>query len=155
VRIIVSWDGSGHALDALRDLVGLFRRQAVEHVEIVLTIWPAREIAMWSDIQSRQLETDDLHRAAAEIAADDARRLEDILRPIAAGIASSTTDGPFEQVIVEAISRVRADLLLVLAGTHDPSNIIRETLRAVQARAGIPMLVLRPAAEPSTPLIGA
>lgn len=45
MRMLVSWDGSGHALAALRDVMPLFRERSVEHVEIVLVTWPARDIA--------------------------------------------------------------------------------------------------------------
>ncbi len=154
MRIVVSWDGSGHTLGPLRDLVGLFRQHAVEHIEVVMTIWPPREIAMWSDIQRRQFETDDLHRAAAEVAADDVRRLEDILRPLTPSIAASVTNGPFEEIITAAVARARADLLFVLAGSHDPSNVIGKTLENVQAHAGIPTLILRPPADSRTPPTG-
>jgi hypothetical protein len=148
MRIIVSWDGSGHALGALSSLIGVFRQQAVDHVEIVMTIWPPRDIAMWSDINDRQFETDDIHRAAADVAAADIRRLEDVLRPITESISSSVTNGPFEQIITDAVSRTGADFLLVLAGNHDPSRVIQETLEAVRVQARIPTLVLRPPGKP-------
>src|ERR1019366_8549811 len=109
--MIVSWDGSGHALGALRGVIGLFREQAVEHIEIVLTVWPPRDIAMWSDIQERQFIADDLHSAAAQVAAENLHELESIFRRLSPSIRSSTTNGPFAEIIVNAIARSRADLL--------------------------------------------
>jgi hypothetical protein len=147
MRMIVSWDGSGHALKALRGIVGLFREGAVEHIEIILTVWPPRDVALWSDINERAVLADDLHRAAAEVAAADVRELEDLLRPIARSITSSTTDGHFAEVIGPAIERTRSDLLFVLAGTHDEHHVIAETLQSVVAESRIPTWLLRPPAK--------
>jgi len=73
----------GHGIAARQSVVGLFRDQTVEHIEVVISVWPPRDVAMWSDIRRRQFELDDLHRAAAQIAAENLGRLEDTLRPIA------------------------------------------------------------------------
>ncbi len=148
MRIIVSWDGSGHAIGTLRSVIGLFGEAAAEHIEIVLTVWPPRDIALWSDIQERQLLSDDLHRAAALVAAEDLHELEDLLRPLAKSIAASTTNGPFPEIIAAAVARTRADLLFIIAGTHDAHNVLQEGLRAVVAASTIPTLVLRPPAQP-------
>jgi hypothetical protein len=144
MRMMVSWDGSGHALRALRDMVGLFRAGSVEHVEILITVWPPRDIAMWSDIQQRQFISDDLHAAAAQVATENLHLLEDILRPISQSIASSTTNGPFEKIIAATIARTNADLLFVIAGTHDRNNAIAESMRTVVAESKIPTWILRP-----------
>jgi len=150
MRMVVTWDGSGHALEALRNVVGLFREQSVEHIEIVLAIWPPRDIAMWSDIQQQQILSDDLHRAAAEVGADEVQRLEEILRPITRAISSSTANGHISDIVVATIARTHADFLFVLAGTHDASGVIQETMRSIVAQSKIPTLILRPAGN-STP----
>jgi hypothetical protein len=144
MRMMVSWDGSGHALQALRDTVGLFRERSVEHVEILLTVWPARDVPMWSDIQQRQFVADDLHAAAAEVATENLHTLEEILRPISQSIASSTTNGPFDEIIAGAVARTKADLLFVIVGTHDRHGAIAETMRKVVAESKIPTWILRP-----------
>ena len=143
MRMIVSWDGSGHALGALRSVVGLFREQSVEHVEVVLRIWPPNDIARWSDIRQQQLVADDLHRAAAEVAANEVQLLEAVLSRIAQTIGSATPDGPFVAAIADAIERTRADLLFVLAGAHDASGTIEEAMRSVVEQSKIPTLILR------------
>ena len=97
--MIVSWDGSGHALAALKDVIGLFRDQAVEHVEVVITVWPPRDVAMWTDIQQQQFVSDDLHAAAAQVATANIKLLEETLRPIARTMSSSTTNGVFAVMI--------------------------------------------------------
>src|SRR5471030_3141471 len=99
MRMLVSWDGSGHALGALRNVMRLFRERSVEHAEIVLVTWPARDIARWSDIYERQIVTDDLHRAAAEVTADEVQLLEEIIRPIARSVTSSSADGPYLDIM--------------------------------------------------------
>jgi hypothetical protein len=144
MRMIVSWDGSGHAMEALRSVIGLFRDRSVEHVEIILTVWPPRDIALWADIQEQQFVSQDLHTAAAQVASDDVHRLEELFRPIARSIATSTTDGPFADVIDAAIERTKADMLFVIAGARDPHNPVQETMRAVVIDSKIPTWILRP-----------
>jgi len=144
MRMLVCWDGSGHALGALRDVMPLFREQAVELAEILLVTWPARDIARWSDIYERQIVTDDLHRAAAEVTAEEMQLLEEIIRPIARRVTSSMADGPYIEIMTAAIERTNADLVLILIGTHDASGIIAQTMQEWAQSASIPTLVLRP-----------
>jgi hypothetical protein len=150
MRMIVSWDGSGHAIEALRGVIGLFRDQSIEHVEIILTVWPPREIAMWADIQEKQFVSDDLHSAAAQVAADNIRLLEDMFRPLSQSIASSTTNGPFAGIINGAIEKTKADVLFVVAGARDPHNAVQETMRAVVIASKIPTWILRPPGNATT-----
>jgi transcriptional regulator of acetoin/glycerol metabolism len=146
MRMLVSWDGSGHALGALRDVMPLFRERSVELAEIVLVTWPARDIARWSDIYERQIVSDDLHRAAAEVTGEEVQLLEEIIRPIARKVTSSTADGPYVAVMTAAIERTNADLVLIMLGTHDASGVIAQTMQAWAQNASIPTLVLRPPA---------
>lgn len=99
---------------------------------------------MWSDIQQRQFVADDLHAAAAQVAAENLHLLEEILRPLSQSIASSTTNGPFAEIIAGAIERTHADLLFVIAGTHDRHGEIAETMRRVVTESKIPTWILRP-----------
>jgi hypothetical protein len=146
MRMLVSWDGSGHALGALRDVMPLFRERSVELAEIVLITWPARDIPRWSDIYERQIVADDLHRAAAEVTGEEVQLLEEIIRPIARRVTSSTADGPYVEIMTAAIERTNADLVLLLLGTHDASGVIAQTMQTWAQSASIPTLVLRPPA---------
>jgi predicted anti-sigma-YlaC factor YlaD len=141
--MVVSWDGSGHALAALQSVVGLFRDRIVEHIEIVIGVWPARDTAMWSDIQEEQFASDDLHQAAATVVAAKIALLEDALRPIAQTIASSTAVGAYADIVVETIARSNANMLFLILGAHDSQNVLEETLRAVVA-SKIVTCILRP-----------
>jgi hypothetical protein len=147
MRIVVSWDGSGHAIGVLRSLVTLIREQSVEHIEVVVSVWPARDIARWTDIAERQFVADDLHRAAAEEADIEVARLEEVLRPIAQSIVSTKPVGAYLDVLFAAVERTKADLLLVVAGAHDPSHVIESTLPEVIARSKVPTCILRPPAS--------
>jgi hypothetical protein len=146
MRIVVSWDGSGHAIGVLRSVVALMRDQSVEHVEIVVSVWPQRDIARWADIHERQVISDDLHRAAAEEAQVEVKELEEILRPIAQSIVSTEPAGPYLDVLFAAVERTKADLLLVVAGAHDPSHVIEKTTLEIVAQSKVPTWILRPPA---------
>jgi hypothetical protein len=143
VRIIVTWDGSGHGLGALEQLVGLLRARSVERIDIVVLQWPPKATAMWLDVETRQVLVDDLHRAAAEIAAENARRLAATLAPISSSISSSIRVGEFDDVFFEVMWETKADLLLVVLGSYDPSGIIEETLHHVISKSKIPMWIVR------------
>jgi hypothetical protein len=105
---------------------------------------------MWSDIQQEQFASDDLHQAAAKVVAADIQLLEDILRPMAQTIASSTTSGAYTDIVVDAIARSNATILFVILGTHDDHKVLEETLRAVVEASTIPTFILRPPNQPST-----
>jgi hypothetical protein len=141
--MIVTWDGSGHGLTALEQVVGLLRARSVERADIVLLQWPPKATAMWLDVETRQVLVDDLHRAAAEIAVENARRLAAALAPISSSISSSIRVGEFDDVFFEVMRETKADLLVIVLGSYDPSGIIEETLHHVIAKSKIPMWIVR------------
>jgi nucleotide-binding universal stress UspA family protein len=145
MRMLVAWDGSGHGLAALRDIVPLMRAQALANIEILLVVWPQRANAMWSDIREQQLIRDDIHRAAAEIAINDAEQLQTILAPLAKTMSTTIADGEVAQVIQDSIHRADAELLLLLVGHYDPGGLIAETLQELVRTSPIPTLILHPA----------
>lgn len=147
MRTIVGWDGSGHGLAALKSALGSFREHVFDHVTILLAIWPQREIALWSDIRERQLVVDDVHRAAADIASDDAAALESLLAPFTRSMSSIVTSGEFSAVFLDAIASERADIALIVVGRHDHQGLIPGTLQRVVAGSRIPVWILHAAAD--------
>jgi nucleotide-binding universal stress UspA family protein len=143
MRMIVTWDGSGHGLGALRDLLPLFRGAVIDHIEILLTIWPPHDNALWADIRDRQFVSDDLHQAAAEVAATASARLHELLAPLSASIATSTNSGERSEMILRAIEETRADVVLVVIGNHDPSGAIRQGVEDVVNASSVPTWIIR------------
>jgi len=146
MRLVVGWDGSGHALAALAGLVGLFRPRAVEHVEVVLHVWPELDIPRWADIEEQGFISDDLHQAAAQVAADELSRLAAVLKPLAESVATRTAVGDVVEILLAAVEQSRADMILIVAGAHDPSGQIEAILSRLVRSSTVPTLVVRSAA---------
>jgi nucleotide-binding universal stress UspA family protein len=143
MRMIVTWDGSGHGLGALRDLVPLLRGDKIDHIEILLTIWPPHENALWADIRDQQFISDDLHQAAAQVATTAAARLHELLAPLSASIATSTASGERSELILKAIENSQADVVMIVIGNHDPTGTIREGVQDVVNASGVPTWIVR------------
>jgi hypothetical protein len=143
MRIVVGWDGSGHALTALSGLGDLFRAAAFEHIEIVLSAWPARDIPRWNAIREQQVFSDDLHQAAAQTAADELSRLTAVLKPLAKSVSGDLGTGNIVDLFLAAVQRSRADMVFIAAGTRDPSEDIEHTLIQIVQTSTVPTLVLR------------
>jgi nucleotide-binding universal stress UspA family protein len=143
MRIVVGWDGSGHALAALREITDLFRPGALDHIEIVLPVWPATDTPRWADIREQQVLSDDLHQAAAQTAADELSRLTAVLRPLAKSVSAHSGVGDAVELLLAAVQKSRADMLLIAAGTRDASGHIEETLQRIVRTSTVPTLILR------------
>lgn len=141
--MVALWDGSDDGLEALSSVIPLFGEQTIEHIEIVLAIWPPRDNAMWADIQERQIITDDLHSAAAEVANEDSARIKDILTPVTQSIATSIRSGSVKEVLFELAVETRGTIVLAVLGHDDPSGIIQKTVQEIVSRSAVPTWVLR------------
>jgi hypothetical protein len=143
MRILVTWDGSGHALAALASIAAQFRPGSIEHIEIAIAVWPESEIPRWEDIHERQLVADDLHRAAAEVANEEVSRLLAVVKPLSASVAWRLVSGDLVTNLFQAIEDSRADLLLIVAGTRDTSGIIATHLLQIVRDSPVTTLILR------------
>jgi hypothetical protein len=149
MRIVVGWEGSGHALRALAMIAELLRPSAVEHVEIVLPVWPEVDIPRWTDIHEQQFLSDDMHQAAAQVVTDEISRLTAVLKPVAESVVARIEAGDEVELFLGAVQQSRADLVLIAAGTRDASGHIEETVTRLVRSCTVPTLVLR------SPSIGA
>jgi nucleotide-binding universal stress UspA family protein len=143
MRVVVGWDGSGHALGALEKLTDLFRAGAFDHIEIVLPVWPETDTPRWADIREQQVFSDDLHQAAAQTAADEITRLSAVLRPLAKSVTARSEVGDAVELLLAAVQQSRADMIFIAAGTRDSSGHIESTLERIVASALVPTLILR------------
>jgi nucleotide-binding universal stress UspA family protein len=143
MRLLVVWDGSGHAFDTLSNVADLIRSGSIEHIEVVIPLWPESDVPRWDDIHGRQVFVDDLHGAAAEIAGEDASRLLHALAPLAVHIDSRIINGDVVAGLVQAVEETRSDLLLVAAGTRDQSGLIGRAVARLMRESPVPTIVLR------------
>jgi hypothetical protein len=121
----------------------LFRPGAIEHIEIVLPVWPEVAIPRWTDIREQQIIFDDLHQAAAQTAADEVSRLSAVFSSVAESVVARIEPGDAVSLYLAAVKRSRADMLLIAAGTRDASGYIEETLTRLVLSSRVPTLVLR------------
>ena len=146
MKLVVAWDGSGHALDALEGLVALFRPRAFTEAECILNEWPPRETAMWADVRNALPAIDDAHDAAGRVVAGAAQRLRSVVGPLADSTTVSVTDGDPAENIRKAANTTGVGILIMAIGRHDPSGVIAETVRTVVHEASVPAVIVHAAA---------
>jgi hypothetical protein len=142
MRAICIWDGSGHAMAALQQVVPLFRAQAFSHVEIMMLVWPQRDTAMWRDILERHAVSADLHRAAAEISTAYGDRLRTAILPTAKSVHVSIVDADTMPAIRKATLELRADIVFLVLGSVKPDSQIATNLREILRENVVPLWVL-------------
>jgi hypothetical protein len=142
MRAICIWDGSGHAMAALEQVVPLFRAQALSHIEIMMLVWPQRETAMWRDILEQHVLTSDLHRAAAEISTAYGNRLRAVILPTAKKVHVSIVDADTVPAIRKAIVELRADFVFLVLGSVKPDSQISTNMRELLRENPVPLWVL-------------
>ncbi len=142
MRAICLWDGSGHAMAALEQVVPLFRAQAFSYIEIMMLVWPQRDTAMWRDILEHHVVAADLHRAAAEISTEYGHRLRTTILPMAHAVKVSIVDADTVPAVKKAIVELRADLAFLVVGSVEPDSQVAENLRAILHENLVPVWIL-------------
>jgi hypothetical protein len=142
MRAICVWDGSGHAMAALQQVVPLFRAQAFSHIEIMMLVWPQRETAMWRDILEQHAISSDLHRAAAEVSTEYGDRLRTAILPTAKDVHISIVDADTVPALKKAVVELRADLVFLVLGSVEPDSQIANNLRTILRENAVPVWIL-------------
>jgi len=149
MRALCIWDGSGHAMAALGQVVPLFRGQAFSHIEIMMLVWPQRETAMWRDILEQEVVTSDLHRAAAEVSTAYGERLRAAVAPAAEDVHVSIVDEDTVPALKKATVDFRADLVFLVVGNVAPDSQVAENLRLIVRENTVPVWILHAPAHHS------
>jgi hypothetical protein len=142
MRAICVWDGSGHAMAALEEVVPLFRAQAFSHVEIMMLVWPQRETAMWRDILEQHAISSDLHRAAAEVSTEYGHRLRAAILPTAKDVHVSIVDADTVPALRKAVVELRADLVLLVLGSVKADSQIAKNVQTILHENAVPVWIL-------------
>jgi hypothetical protein len=142
MRAICLWDGSDHAMAALRQVVPLFRAQAFSHIEIMMLVWPQRDTPMWRVILEQRAVWSDLHQAAAEVSTAYGERLRAAILSAAEDVHVSIVDEDTVPAVRNAIAHFRADLVFCLIGPFEPDSQIAEKMRAIVRESTVPLWVL-------------
>jgi hypothetical protein len=142
MRAICIWDGSGHAMVALQQVVPFFRAQAFSHIEIMMLVWPQRESAMWRDILERDVVSGDLHRAAAETSTAYGERLRTVILATAEDVHVSIVDEDTVPAIRKSIVELRADIVFLVVGSVKPDSQVATNLREILRENTVPLWVL-------------
>lgn len=150
MRALCIWDGSGHAMAALGQVVPLFRAQAFSHVEIMMLVWPQRDTAMWRDILEQDVISADLHRAAAEVSTAYGDRLRTVISPMAENVGVSIVDAETVPAIRKATVERRVDIVFLVVGSVKPDSEIATNLREILRENPVPLWVLHAPARTAT-----
>lgn len=142
MRALLVWDGSGRAMAAFEEMLPLLRPAAFAHVEIMMLVWPQRDTAMWTDILDRQILSDDLHRAAAQVSADYAECLRAAVAPVAERVHVSTLDVEVVGAVKNGIVEFAADMVFFLIGSVAADSQIATHLQEVLRDVTVPVSVL-------------
>jgi hypothetical protein len=150
MRAICIWDGSSHAMEALQQVVPLFRPQALSYVEIMMLVWPQRETAMWRDILEQHVVVGDLHRAAAEVSTAYGERLRTAILSTAENVHVSIVDADTVPAIRKAVVDLRADIVFLVIGSVQPESQVTTNLREILRENTVPVWILHAPARPAT-----
>jgi hypothetical protein len=135
-------------MEALRQVVPLFRPQAFSHIEIMMLVWPQRDTPMWRDILEQDAVSSDLHRAAAEVSTAYGERLRRAVSSAAETVRVSIVDADTVPALRKAVVDLRADLVFFIIGRFEPDSQVAANLRASLLENTVPLWVLHaPAAS--------
>lgn len=130
-------------MQALEQVVPVFRAQAFSHIEIMMLVWPQRDTPMWRDILEQQtIASDDLHRAAADVSTAYGARLRNAIAAAAETVHVSIVDADTVPALRKAVMELRADLIFCIIGRFNPDSQVAATLRALSQENTVPLWVL-------------
>jgi hypothetical protein len=150
MRALLVWDGSGHAMEALEQVVPLFRPSAFSHIEIMMLVWPQSDTAMWTDIQEQQLVSGDLHRAAAEVSTAYAERLRTTIASIAEDVHVTIVNADAVAAVKTAVVDFRSDIVIFVIGSVEPDSQVATSIQDILRECPVPVSVLHAPARAVT-----
>ena len=112
MRLLVIFDGSDDGFAGLQRSVEMLKAAGTKHeIMCVLVGWPPRKSPIWDRAFTKQPILDDLHRAMAEVASTEFKRLKELFAA-AGNVTTEYLEGDPIVEVVALIDRQKPDLLI-------------------------------------------
>lgn len=138
MRVLVMFDGSDDGFAGLQRMVDMLKASGTKHeIMCALVGWPPRKSPIWDRAFTKQPILDDLHRAMAEVASTEFKRLRELF----ATVGNVTTEYLEGDPVVELVALVGRQKPDILAGSFTRGNdaeSVEATVFAVVRRTTVP-----------------
>jgi nucleotide-binding universal stress UspA family protein len=141
MRVLVAFDGSDDGFEGLRIASNMLRGGGQRHeIALVIIGWPPRRSPMWERAMELRAVVDDLHRAMAEVAAQELTRLHDLFAPVGS-VAPHYAEGDPVSEIVALIADFEPDVLICGVTRGKGLDSVSAVTLATVAHTSVPMFV--------------
>ena len=111
MKILVAFDGSDDGFEGLK-LAATFLVPTKPHSFMLVVVgWPPRLSPIWDKAYVARVALDDLHRAMAEVADQELRRLKELFEPLGTVTVQYTEGDPADE-LVTSIGTFKPDLVV-------------------------------------------
>ena len=133
MKLIIGFDGSDDGFAGLELMARTLAGGREQHeVTLVLSGWPIHISSLWDKAFERQGLVDDLHRAMAEVADIEFKRLRVVFEPVAK-VETRYLEGDVNGKLAALADQVRPDMILL--GTSREAHVqavgafLRQTMK--------------------------
>lgn len=140
MKVLVIFDGSDDGFDGLQNLTRLLPAlRSDNHFTLAVVGWPQRPSPIWDLALERQRAVDDLHRAMAEVANLQLKRLSDVFSPLGT-IVTEYLDGDPTIEIVALARRMQAEMIIGGITRGERARTVNQTALAILEHTSVPAI---------------
>lgn len=138
MKVLVIFDGSDDGFAGLQHAHEMLKGYGAKH-EIVCALvgWPPRKSPIWDKAFTKQPILDDLHRAMAEVASAEFKRLKGLFAGVG-DVKTEYLEGDPVTEMVALIEREKPDLFVGGLTRGDDSESVTATAFAIVRRTHVP-----------------
>jgi hypothetical protein len=138
MKVTVIFDGSDDGFAGLQRAVDLLKNAGGKH-EIMASLvgWPPRKSPIWNKAFAKQPILDDLHRAMAEVAATEFKRLKALFETVG-DVKTEYLEGDPADEIVALIERQEPDLFVGGLTRGDDADSVISGAFSILRRTSVP-----------------
>jgi len=141
MRILVMFDGSDDGFAGLQRSVEMLKASGTKHeIMAALVGWPPRKSPIWDRAFTKHPILDDLHRAMAEVASTEFKRLKELFATVG-NVSTEYLEGDPVVELVALIERQKPDLLLGGLTRGDDAESVEAAAFAVVRRTKVPTVL--------------
>jgi hypothetical protein len=141
MRVLVMFDGSDDGFASLQHPVEMLKASGTKHeIMCALVGWPPRKSPIWDRAFNKQPILDDLHRAMAEVASTEFKRLKELFATVG-NVTTEYLEGDPIVELVALIDRQKPDVLVGGFTRGNDAESVEAVVFAVVRRTTVPTLL--------------
>jgi hypothetical protein len=140
MRILVMFDGSEDGYAGLQRSAEMLKPSGKHEIMCALVGWPPRKSPIWDKAFSKQPILDDLHRAMAEIASTEFKRLKELFASVG-NVSTEYLEGDPIVELVALIDRQKPDLLIGGCTRGNDAESVEAVVFGVVRRTSVPTVL--------------